>query len=698
VRKKKVDLDTLRICALLHDVGKPACWAHYGEDIWRQRHTTHGHVYYGEEIISECLGEKGKAIALVARRHHNNRHFPEDCPVEDSEHIVHKADWLASNADRPEGRKGKRFSVRLSHPLSHIDAPIPISEFGKLELLGISKEIMDIVKSVARLIGVDNKKAFDELYAKLCKSGINRVPADTGETKNDHTLWDHSRLTAALATCIYLDSQFKGKRDTYKDYNFAFLGGDTDRVGEFIHQSRRLPDLVARSNIAKVAVEKAVTEIGAVLGPECVIYEGGGNFLVLAPLSKVKELEKIGLKSFNEVTEERLSITMHYCNKNGSDIAVFPYQLDPEKSGFNVVWSDVFKEIRAEKRTKPPRHLHDSDLDRRLCDVCLEEPATVEDPHHPYWIVEDGVRRRERLCARCHSLRDGEWKAGVWLEKYVDKETGLTALFKIDGDDVGDIIEGTMLREKYKKRASPARLSSISRLIDSTCRMMGEMVVDDYEGRCIYAAGDDLLGVVKGSQGLKCVKELTDFFIKQMAGKVTMSAGMVVMKADFPIYIALEALEQLLKNAKDYREKGDVSKMGKANIDFEVIYNIGLTKGDFELEQRVKRHVRHLSHRPCKIRDLNELFRMLSFIESSRVSKSQASFLTTILASQPTPEFSIPEENLKRASVVAKSLMGRGHIDMDSGKFLLRSIDNGIVCDAYLLATRLYRKEGITSD
>jgi CRISPR/Cas system-associated protein Cas10 (large subunit of type III CRISPR-Cas system) len=695
-----VDLDTLKICALLHDIGKPACWAHHGEDAWKERHAYHGHVYYGEEIIRECLGTKAEPIALVARRHHGNRtKYPEDYPVEDFQQIVHRADWLASNADRPEGRRGKRFSVRLTHPLSSIDAPIPISqEFGKSELLGINEEIKNILKSVARLIGVDNKKAFDELYARLCKSGMNRVPADTGETKNDHTLWDHSRLTTALATCVYLDNQFKGKSDNYKDYNFAFLGGDTDRVGEFIHQSRRLPDLVARSNTAKIAIEKAVSTISAVLGPECVIYEGGGNFLILSPLSKVEELEDICRKSFNEATEERLSMTVHYCKKNGSDIAVFPYQVDRERSGFNVVWSDVFKEIRAEKRAKPPRSLRDSDLNRRLCDVCLVEPATVEDPHHPYWIVEDGIRRRECLCARCHSLRDREWKAGVWLEKYVDKETGLTAVFKIDGDDVGNIIEGTMLREECKKKASPARLSSISRLIDSTCRRMGEMVVDDYEGKCIYAAGDDLLGVVKGSQGLKCVKELTDFFNKQMAGKVTMSAGMVIMKADFPVYMALEALEQLLKNAKDYREKQDFSKTEKANIDFEVIYGLGLTKGDFELERRVKRHMRHLSHRPCKISDLNELFMMLSFIKSSTVSKSQASFLTTILASQLPSEFSVPEENLKRASIVAKSLMGRGRIDMNTGKFLLRSIDNGIVCDAYLLATRLYRKEEITSD
>ena len=695
------DLDTLRICALLHDIGKPESWAHFGDDVWRKLGAYHSHVRFGQDVISECLGEKGETIALVARHHHKSRSpkFREDWPVEDFEQIVHKADYLASSADRPRERGRGRSHVQLAHPISHIDAPVfLVPEQDSRMLFGISNQIRDILQSVATLIGVDNKKAYDELYRRLSDSGMTRIPADTTPYKNDHTLWDHSKLTTAFATCIYLDGGYTGKSDRYNDYQFAFLGGDTDRVGEFIHQSRRLPDLVARSNIASRAVKNAVKAIKDALGPECIIYNGGGNFLVLSPLSKADVLRDIAQREFDKETERRLSITIDYCKVNGGEIALLPFRPVSEEAGFNAVWRRVFGIVRAKKRVKGPRYPSDTNIEGELCDVCLEEPGTIEDPRHPYWIVEDGVRRRERLCVRCHSLRHKEWLNGVFLEKYADKETGLVALFKIDGDDVGDVIEGSMLEDKCKKVASPARLSFASRLIDCACRELGRTLEENYDGKCIYAEGDDLLGVVRGSQGLRFVKESVDFFCKQMAGNVTMSAGVVIMKAHFPVYMALEALEQLLQNAKDYRERSDFYKTVKANVDFEVIDNVGLTKDDLGLQRRMERRERHLSHRPCKIQDMNEFFRMLGLIESSNIRKGQASILATALASRQGADSGIPEENMKHARMIAKNLIGRGYVDLKRGEFLLRSIDNGVICDAYVLATRVYRKEGITGD
>jgi hypothetical protein len=299
-----------------------------------------------------------------------------------------------------------------------------------------------------------------------------------------------------------------------------------------------------------------------------------------------------------------------------------------------------------------------------------------EDKRFP--IVENGIRRFERLCDVCWNLRWSEYAGGPNIDSYADKTTDLVAVLKVDGDDMGGIIKGTAFRTISDKQVSPSRQAFMSRIIDETCGQLKKIIEKEFNGECIYAAGDEALAIVKASLALSCVKRLADVFVEKMAGKATLSAGIAIIKHDFPVYVALEAMEQLLKNAKDPSRK-------KASVDFEVIYRIGLTRED--IARRLKKLKQGLTHRPYKLDELSYLFKLLNFIDKGTIRMNQASAISTILSTLPFPS------NVKEAKNFTANLIGRGYIDWETGKFLLNSVENGIICDAYSLSTKIYRRE-----
>ncbi|MCX8175941.1 MAG: HD domain-containing protein, partial [Candidatus Bathyarchaeota archaeon] len=93
------ELDVVRVCALLHDVGKLECWAN--RKPWSE------HVYYTFKFVKACLGED---VAVHAMRHHTGSSYAEDYrPKTEIERIVCLADNLASGADRREEPTGGPF-------------------------------------------------------------------------------------------------------------------------------------------------------------------------------------------------------------------------------------------------------------------------------------------------------------------------------------------------------------------------------------------------------------------------------------------------------------------------------------------------------------------------------------------------------------------------------------------------------------
>lgn len=190
-------LDVLRASALLHDIGKLECWA--------ERRPWKDHVYFTYKFVRECLGEE---VAEHAMRHHSSPYYSEDYwPRDRLDEIICLADNIASGADRAEetvrGAPRPSSPIELSHVLSSESVR---NRLNVADLAYIYQEKLGILGDIGKGFSENPRETYFKIYCALDKrSRLRWVPADTRSPVNDVSLWNHMKLTAALATCIYLE-------------------------------------------------------------------------------------------------------------------------------------------------------------------------------------------------------------------------------------------------------------------------------------------------------------------------------------------------------------------------------------------------------------------------------------------------------------------------------------------------------------
>ena len=184
-------------------------------------------------------------------------------------------------------------------------------------------------------------------------------------------------------------------------------------------------------------------------------------------------------------------------------------------------------------------------------------------------------------------------------------------------------------------------------------------------GCVIYAGGDDILAIIKGKYGFDCAFQIREKFEELMHGRVTISVGLVVIKKVFPIYVALEVAEQLLKNAK--------RQEGKDSIDFSVVYQVGVTGDDVSFESRMELRRKGLTHRPYKWADFERFLKLLKSLRAGTATSQLRRVVEMLSLSDPY--------RFERAELFIKSQMGRGLIDYETGMALLNDIRSGVILD-----------------
>ncbi|MDW8023432.1 MAG: type III-B CRISPR-associated protein Cas10/Cmr2 [Nitrososphaerota archaeon] len=622
------ELDVVRVCALLHDVGKLECWAN--RKPWSE------HVYYTFKFVKACLGED---IAVHAMRHHTGSSYAEDYrPKTEIERIICLADNLASGADRREEPSGGPFipspPVDLTHVLSK---DFVRKKFDAADLAYLSNELLNRLGSLRNEFDENSKETYFKIFDILSNSYLRFVPADTRNPINDVSLWNHMKLTAAFATCIFL-SGWKGER--LSNYNFAILSGDADRISSFINESLRLPDLNARSSLIKKATYNAYNSLSESLGPECVLFASGGSFLALSPVDQAEKVLNAAKKSFEETSEGQVSITVSFVVANGDEI----------QENFGGIWEEAQRKMRSEKgmRLWIPNILVDEGVE--TCDVCRKRQWIMEDSER--FLPVDASPRPERLCNFCWSLRDKG--KGVWLDD-LKRESNFVACIRADGDDIGKVLAGKMFEEEGKA-CTPSRVSTLSDIIHKTCEKEFENIVKKFEGHIIFAGGDDLLAFFPGEAALKASRDITSKFRDEMAGKCTMSAGIAIFHYKLPVYVGVEAAGYLLSRAKEG---------GKNKVAWTVIGGSGVTSSELE---RVK---------PRSWAELDVVLSIVSFMRSSEVASHQLRRITRVASEG--------DVGVVEAEALIKSLMGRGVIDWQQGEKLLSYLETGLLADAFLI-------------
>jgi CRISPR/Cas system-associated protein Cas10 (large subunit of type III CRISPR-Cas system) len=620
-------LQTLRICALLHDIGKPECWAN--KKPWSD------HVNWTYKIVKASLGED---YAVSCMRHHEGISYPAEChPRTELEKVICLADNFASGADRREepqrGAPHPNPPVVLTHVLSGGD--IVRSSFDEAKLAYTSKVLQQKIKDFRADLSEDPLKMYLKIFDLLEHSELREMPADTRKPINDVSLWNHLKLTAAFATCIWIDGGYKGKE--YGKYSFAVLSGDADKITGYINVSRRLPDLNARSEKIKNATSKAAELLAKMLGPECVIFAAGGSFLALSPTAKAKSVLLKVRKEFERFTEGDVTMTVNTVVADGEEIM---YR-------FEEVWERAQREMRIKKSEREVLLANVVEEGTDVCDVCHVYPWVSEDKSKILPI--DAAPRAERLCEKCLKLRvEGK---GVELDALKDK-TNFVALIKADGDDVGKILRGDKFK-KFGKANTPSRLSTLSDLIHLTCESKLAGIVQKYGGRTVFAGGDDVLAFVPGEKALSAAAALASCFRNEMAGECSMSVGIAIFRYDLPVYVGLEDVNHLLKKAKEEK---------KNRVAYAIIGGSGVTSS--ELEQ-VK---------PMKWDELNVLLNVVEFMTKSETAASQIRRVAELA-----------KRDSDMADALIKYLMGRKVISWEEGEKFLNYLKTGLLSDAFVI-------------
>lgn len=300
---------------LLHDIGKV---------YQRAGKIKKSHSAIGVSVLRPFFSNTGEAILNAVANHHHSDLMHYNGPKDDLAYIIYEADNLASASDRrqvPEGADtGDTFvpTTPLANVFNIFDRQgTGATAYGlqgigqndgfayprdKKSIQAPAERYQAIVRELDRSFQYRSpaEMTIPELLS-LLESTLTYVPSSTNiEEVPDISLYDHQKLTAAFAGCMYRYFEAAGITD-YKAYcygnknkamrkqNMYFLvSGDISGIQKFIYtipSKGALKSLRGRSLYLDILLEHIVDDMlaGCGVSRTCLIYTGGGHFYALLP-------------------------------------------------------------------------------------------------------------------------------------------------------------------------------------------------------------------------------------------------------------------------------------------------------------------------------------------------------------------------------------------------------------------------------
>ncbi|HDL19369.1 MAG TPA: type III-A CRISPR-associated protein Cas10/Csm1, partial [Bacteroidetes bacterium] len=333
--------------ALLHDIGKfyeRSKQYHLKKDKSVDRYS---HAEYSAFVLKTLHGQIDffkqlpETIVEIAKTHHAPR-TPEG-------KIVQLTDWLSSG-ERMEDQSVTDYYVNIAlisvfsqiYPAGNSVEPekqwgcdlVPLSfdsVFPSIEACAGKDAYQALVDTFnSRLVGINST---EELLA-LMEKYLSLVPAQTTRFRADISLYDHMRGTAAIALCLYhqmqngaLDEQQIDRireslnKQPVEDRSFILIHADLSGIQKFVFNvtsKGAAKSLKGRSTYLMLLMESIahffVNELD--LEPTNILYNGGGNFYLLAPAvfeEKIQNLRKTVNRRLFQIHGGELFCNIGYC-------------------------------------------------------------------------------------------------------------------------------------------------------------------------------------------------------------------------------------------------------------------------------------------------------------------------------------------------------------------------------------------------
>ena len=408
-------LREVQVAALLHDIGKfyqragKAYNQKYKDLSENDYGRTGAHSKWSASYISG-LG-LGKTIEDIVLFHHN----PEKARNKFLAKIVQKADHdSAKERTKTETKREVR-----KEPIISIFSKVKISEMNHpveyyLPLVPLTSDLLKPQPTKKGVMeGWHLQQEYENLWSKfetesaLFKGNINfntlfflikkyttLMPSAAFVDESDISLFDHSKSTAALATCLYQYSGGKEMEFSDAERYYLIVSGDIAGIQKFIYKisspqeaqkgmSKRLRGRSFYINLINDAITTLIVE-KLNLTYANILFSGGGHFVIIAHNTDItkKEIEEISdkvnkdfLRRYNG--ELYLTVSSEACSsqelKNFGKIigeGIGFENLKKKKQKFVSMINEVFEDEREAPLFLCPVCGNEKEEEKKVCSQC----------------------------------------------------------------------------------------------------------------------------------------------------------------------------------------------------------------------------------------------------------------------------------------------------------------------------------------
>ena len=295
--------------SLLHDIGKVI----YRQGTDRRNHSTAGGDYLKDEV-----GITDRVVLDCVKYHHAA--MLKGAALDDNSlaYIVYLADNIAAFADRRKKAESDEKGFELAVPLqsifnilngNHEEFYYQPGDMGDDNGINYpsaeKKKFSEAFYTKIRQRLTDNLKGLQwtEEYINslmaVMEANLTYIPSSTAKSElADISLYDHVKLTAAIAACIYDYLKEKGlsykaalfehEKSFYDERAFILYSMDVSGIQNFIYtiaSKNALKTLRARSFYLEIMMEHIIDLFleEAELSRANLIYSGGGHCYILLP-------------------------------------------------------------------------------------------------------------------------------------------------------------------------------------------------------------------------------------------------------------------------------------------------------------------------------------------------------------------------------------------------------------------------------
>lgn len=414
--------EKLILGSLLHDIGKI---------VYRAQEEKKTHSQLGYEYLKNSIGLKENEILDCVRYHHAAALKSADISEDSFAYIVYLADNIASAADRREKDSENVFGFDKRIPLqpvfnilngngNHFNySPSDMQNGGKINYpIPEKKEFEDwqyqkiLANFTENLKGLEWSSEYVNSLLEVMEANLAFVPSSTasGEVP-DISLFDHVKLTAAIANCIYdyLEAKenrnykqvlFQNGKKFFDEPAFLMFSMDISGIQNFIYTistKNALRTLRARSFYLEIMMEHIIDCLLEQLQLSRVnlVYSGGGHCYILLPNT---DIVKSQIREFLDVVNqwfiEKFRISL-YIAGGVSVCCGNSLQNNPEGS-YSAIFENMSRDISGKKANRYSateiiylNQQKSTDYSRE-CKVCKKS----------------GVTDRDGVCPTCRAIKE----------------------------------------------------------------------------------------------------------------------------------------------------------------------------------------------------------------------------------------------------------------------------------------------------